>query len=62
MAPGPGTITSSLGLEHDLAERFPILYQAMSLGRLLEGQLAIDHGAAQRARGHELDEVVELLW
>ena len=33
----------------------------MSLARLLEGQLTIDDGAAQRALGHELDQVVELL-
>jgi hypothetical protein len=32
----------------------------VSLGRLLEGQLTIDHGATQRALAHELDQLIEL--
>jgi hypothetical protein len=45
-ASGPGfwTVRRS-GLQKDLSERFPVLDQPMSLGRLLKRQLAIDHRA-----------------
>lgn len=47
-----------LGLEHDLPEGLALLDEAVCLGRLGKGQLAVHNRAAELTLRHELDQVI----